>query len=370
MMKSRFLSSDITLGSIICRFTHRPVTCILFLLISVLVFTVGVAAGLDPNADFIDIVQEAVAAIMGEIGRPESRSRVWGFLILMLLMLGITMLSVVTARLTTYFEDFSRKGGMLVKKSSAKNHVLICGWNFQGLNIVNELIRSGDKSRIVILCDLQEHPLSEHEKLQPYVDWVKGDPTQDSDLRAAGADRADSIIVLTDFRKDGSGADAKAVLITLAVEELNRAVHTCVQVMNSNNIVHLRHAHADEIICLDHLGGNLAVASAKNHGISHVVRQLLSFNEGSELYRYEIKDSDELTGMEFSDLCIRCLKRKIMIIGVETDLTEELVQAHPATCMDKIHENNRVILINPQEPYMLCHGDAVFLIARDRPESI
>lgn len=37
------------------------------------------------------------------------------------------------------------------------------------------------------------------------------------------------------------------------------------------------------------MGGDLVVASALNQGISQIIDELLSFNQGSEFYRYNIK---------------------------------------------------------------------------------
>ena len=81
------------------------------------------------------------------------------------------------------------------------------------------------------------------------VEFIKGDPSQDESLIRAGIERADNVIVLSDCTKGANDADAEALMVVLAVESLNRKVHTCVQFMNSSSRVHLEHAHADEIIC-------------------------------------------------------------------------------------------------------------------------
>jgi len=103
---------------------------------------------------------------------------------------------------------------------------------------------------IVILHDSEEKPFRDER-----VEFIRGDPSQDENLRRAGVMKANSVIVLTDFTKTVNEADAEALMVILAVESLNREVHTCVQIMSSANRRHLERAHADEIICIDQVGG-------------------------------------------------------------------------------------------------------------------
>ena len=150
--------------------------------------------------------------------------------------------------------------------------------------------------------------------------------SQDENLIRAGVTRADSVIVLTDLTKGANEADAEALMVVLAVESLNRKVHTCVQIMNSANRMHLERAHADEIICLDQMGGSLVVASALNHGVSRVVAELLTFNIGSEFYRYDGPISDGLVGKKFVEAVQALAQQQVILPAVETDYSEESLQ--------------------------------------------
>jgi len=139
----------------------------------------------------------------------------------------------------------------MTKRVNFSGHTIICGWNFQGKRIVRELLLANVKQQrgIVILTDSEERVVKDER-----VAFINGDPTQDKNLLRAGVERASSVIVLTDFTKGANEADAEALRVVLAVESLNRKVHTCVQIMNSANRTHLERAHADEIICLDQVG--------------------------------------------------------------------------------------------------------------------
>ena len=316
------------------------------------------------NVGFSGATGMIVPAFLGELGKIESRSIITQISITAALLVSIVFLAILTAKITSIFVEFCRRGGHIVKKVDLSNHIIICGWNFQGERIVGELLRSQVKPRreIVVLANCESRPISEDR-----VDFVKGDPTQDESLIRAGIKRADSVIVLSDLTKPNNEADAEALMIVLAVESINRDVHSCVQIVNSSNRIHFERAHADEIICLDQIGGNLVVTSALNHGTSQVVSELLTFDSGSEFYRYDAQLSDELIGKEFADVVQILAQRRIILLGIETDNSDELRKRLSDDILNKTDTNGRVILVNPQNRYEIRQGDVLFLIAESAP---
>jgi voltage-gated potassium channel len=308
-----------------------------------------------------------IPAFLGELGKVESRSMLTQISILLALLSSIAFLAVITGRITSRFVEFCRVGGSIVKQVSCSNHIVICGWNFQGERILNELLRSQGRTkyRVVLLANRQTRPVSDER-----VEFVQGDPTQDEALLRAGIQRAESAIILSDMNKSANDADSEALMIVLAVESLNRDVHSCVQVVNSANRVHFERAHADEVICLDQLGGNLVAASALNHGTSRVIAELLTFDEGSEFYRLDPPLPKSLSGKEFSEAAQILGARRIILIGMETENTEE-VQRTFGNDMGRYKETDgRVVVLNPQNPYVLQPEDALFVIAESEPSEL
>ena len=247
------------------------------------------------------------------------------------------------------------------------DHIIICGWNIQGATIVAELLSSGmaPRNEIVILADCELRPIKDER-----VEFVRGDPSQDEDLMRAGIKDANSVIVLSDLTKAANDADAEALMIVLAVETLNRYAHTCVQVMNATNRVHLERAHADEIICLDQMGGNLVVASAVNHGISRVVRELLMFNSGSEFYRLDPPLPPNIIDKEFSEAVALMAQKRILLVGCETNNSEELRQQLPDDVLHSFNDEGKVLIVNPQGKYQIRQDDSIFIIAESKPENL
>jgi voltage-gated potassium channel len=255
----------------------------------------------------------------------------------------------------------------MAKKVNFSGHTIICGWNFQGQRVVKELLAATvlQQRGIVILTESNERPVEDER-----VEFIKGDPSQEESLIRAGIERAESVIVLSDCTKGANEADAEALMVVLAVESLNRKVHTCVQLMNSANRIHLEHAHADEIICLDQMGGSLLVASALNHGVAYLVTDLLTFDRGSEFYRYDRHLSEDIVGKEFAQAVQVLAQKHIILLAVETDYNKELQQQLSADIIYKLPEVDRAMIVNPQSRYQIRQGDALFLVAESEPTKL
>ena len=313
---------------------------------------------------FIEASVMLLPAFFGELGIIEVKCFLTKIGMLFALLLSLLFVAVIVAKVTSVFVEFIERGGSIVKKVDFSKHIIICGWNFQGKRIVKELQNEDLKTKknIVILANLDTRPVQDEK-----IEFIKGEPTQDEDLINAGVKTASSVIVLSDLRKEANEADAEALMIVLAVESLNREVHTSVQILNSANRIHLERAHSDEIICLDQLGGSLSVASSLNPGVSNIVTELLTFNSGSEFYRYEGKLSDEIIGKEFSEVICILAKRKMILLAVEIDDSQEVRENLSIDVLHRGDEKGRLIIVNPQSPYTIRQGDALFIVAESEP---
>lgn len=345
---------------------NRPILSIL-LLLAVIYFGATLIIMAYEKVSFVTANMKILPAFFGEIGMIESPFAAVQISIIVGMITSVTVIVIITAKITSVFVEFVRRGGIMAKKVNLSGHTIICGWNFQGERVVKELFSADVRQQrgVVILTDSEERPLKDER-----VEFIKGDPSQDEDLIRAGVMRADSIIVLTDLTKGANEADAEALMVVLAVESLNRDVHTCVQIVSSANRMHLERAHADEIICLDQVGGSLAVASALNHGVSRIVSELLNFTLGSEFYRYDGYISDKLVGKEFTEAVQVLAPKHIILLAIETDHSEELLQQLSADVVYSLPEENRIMVVNPRSRYEIRQGDALFVIAESEPRKL
>ena len=61
--------------------------------------------------------------------------------------------------------------------------------------------------------------------------------------------------------------------------------------IRSENRQHFERTHADELVVTAELTGSLLAASARTHGLTTVVADLLTHPEGPELYRVPVPPS-------------------------------------------------------------------------------
>lgn len=278
------------------------------------------------------------------------------------LLASLGSLAIVTALIVGRFVRIILRGGHVSMKTKQVGHVVICGWNSQGQAIVNALRVADPSGGIVVVASLERRPIENDD-----VEFLSGDPTQDDVLDRAGIKKAKSAIVLTDFQGNANDADAKALLMTLAVETINPAVHTCVQILNSANARHFERAGVDELICLDQIGGNLAVASAVHRGISALLSELLTFNVGSEFYRVEGNPVTRLIGKSFVDAVKTLAEKHVILLGVETDASAQLEEDMKAEVLHRAGiSGGRVMMVNPRTEYRIRQGDSLLCAAKDQ----
>lgn len=347
------------------RIVQRPILSILLILLIVYFISTVVIMAYE-KVSLVQATMEILPAFLGELGIIESPYVAVQISIIVGMIASITVLVIITAKITSVLVELVRRGGSMAKKVNFTGHTIICGWNFQGERIVNELLSASVKQRgIVVLTDSEERPVKDER-----VAFVNGDPTQDESLLRAGIKQADSVIVLSDLTKGANEADAEALMVVLAVESINRRVHTTVQLINSANRMHLERAHADEIICLDQIGSGLMVASALNHGVSHILNELLTFNMGSEFYRYDGPISDRLAGKDFAEAVQILAREHMILLAVETDYSEEMIKQMSADVVYKLPEEDRMMVVNPQSSYSIRQGDGLFVVAESEPTKL
>ncbi len=277
----------------------------------------------------------------GDISPATAGGRLVGMAVMVF---GIGFLGVLTASIASVFieERILESKGM--KATEVKDHFLICGWNFRGVDIITEL-RGDPKSEdapIVIIADLAERPVEDDA-----VHFVRGEVNSEN-LKKASIKDARVVIVLSDDRLDAYARDAKTILNTLTIESLNPDVYTCVELMDPKNIEYCKMANADEIIVVGELSTNLLVQAALNHGITLMISELVSNRYGKEMYMIEIPPN--LVGRRFYDvMCTLKRDHDILVIGIED-------------------EEGKNLVANPDNDYVVDGNDRLVVIAAHRPE--
>ncbi len=265
-----------------------------------------------------------------------------------ILLLGICFLGCFTGEVASILVDRRLKGGSGMKPVDCSNHVIITRWSKDTEAIIDELLSDDVKNpKPIVVIDraLERLPIPEH----PFIHFVKGDPTDSAVLDRAGVLRADTAIILADpTSTDYNAEDAKNILITLGIESTNKNVYTCVQILNPENRKHVERTNADEIICTTEVGTKLVVHSSLSKGLSKLITDLLSFGEGSEIYRSPL--GKRFVGKSYTDLLV------------------ELRKNHKMTLLALVSGGE--FHVNPRDERMVKEGDEVFVLAEDQPTAL
>lgn len=240
------------------------------------------------------------------------------FLFFIVVVTGVGIIAIVTAGIASKIIQWVMRKDAGMGEAKYRDHVVICGWSPKGQEILRELHAEEivDKRPVVIVADLDHNPTEDD-----LVTFIRGSTSDHRTLERANIPQAETAIILADESHVGMGADerdAMTLLTTLAVESMNPHVHTCVEVIRSENVHHFERAKADEVVVSAELAGNLLASSAMTHGMSQVVADLTGHAEGNEFYSLEAPGS--LTGGTFSAAMER-LKNEgdAILIGVAKD---------------------------------------------------
>ncbi len=259
------------------------------------------------------------------------------------MLIGIGLLGVFTAIIASVFVDNKIRESKGMKPSNASNHMIICGWNYKGHEIVAEM-RADPKCKnlkIVILADIAENPVDDDN-----VNFYHGD-INEATLQSVNIDNAHTIIILSDDKLDSYSRDAKTILNTMTIKSIKKDIYVCVELMDKNNIDHCKIAGANEIIVVGEISTNLLVQAAVNHGITRFVSELVSNRYGNDLYK--IKIPSYIKNKSFLEaVCLLKEKENILCLGVA----------------DKYGKN---LIANPDNNFILQDNSQLIVIALDRP---
>lgn len=238
--------------------------------------------------------------------------------------LGVALVSLFTATISSIFVARQIKEGRGLEQIKLKNHLVICGWNFNGEQILNALMKHSKKqSQIVLINQLGEEAvsdvLSHFSALK--IKFVHGDYTKESVLNRANVSMAETAIVLPAFNTAlGEKSDEKTILATLSIKAINPKIKLYAHILNRENLSHIKKAKADDVLVSDAYTGFIMAAHILSPGIPQTIEALFSEDSKHNLVREEISPS--FVGKTFGAIREHYLKENNGIplgIGHETE---------------------------------------------------
>ena len=257
---------------------------------------------------------------------------------------GIGLLGTLSAMLASIMVSAKWRRLRGMGPLTCSSHFVICGWNYKAQEILRELRgdRDTQHTSIVLIADLPEQPIDLHD-----FAFVRGEVNMDT-LAQANLSTARAAIVLSDEHVDAFSRDARAILTTLAIKKAYPTLYTCVELADPHNATHCKLAGADEIIVSGALTSRLLVQATLNPGVTQVISELLSYQEGQELY--VIPAPTPLIGTTFLDAMTR-LKQHHDALLVALQRGDEQAETNPAATY-AIQKKDRLFVVSADRPHL------------------
>jgi len=237
---------------------------------------------------------------------------------ILLMFIGLGMLSVVTASISSLFVSQKLMEGKGLKKLKLKDHLIICGWN-QNVSNVLKTLKDTEASElpIILINEEDENVIASLIAHFPELDihYVRGKATDEIVLKRAAISTARAAVLLANY--NNAYADNDTILTTLTLKTVVPALKVSAELLSSDNVVHLKRANADEIIVSGEHSGYLLAKSAVSPGLPRVVESLIMAKQGQKLVKEKIEE--KWIGKTFKALMDFYRKQGALLIGTITE---------------------------------------------------
>ena len=223
---------------------------------------------------------------------------------IIIMFFGLALLSSFTATISSFFIAKKIKEGQGLEEIKLKNHLIICGWNFNAEQILTRLEKEKKRvGSIVLINQLNEESIadiiSRFSTLK--IKYVRGDYSKEVVLNRANIRMANTAIILPGSSAGlGTKSDERTILSTLTIKSINPKIKVFAHIIDRENLSHIRKAKADEVLISDDYAGYLMASHILSPGIPQIVHQLFSEDGLYELSRQEIPSA--LHGKTYGEL--------------------------------------------------------------------
>ena len=304
----------------------------------------------------------------------------------MLMIVGVSFISVLTATISSIFVEKRIKEGRGLEQVNLNNHFVICGWNDNIDRILENIkLNTEGDAGIVLLCNIAEEKINElkyrHEELR--ISFVRGEATQETVLKRANIQLARGIILLADTTLEGGdkAADDRTLIAALAIKNLAPDVILCAEIKNKDNELHMRRAKVDEIIYDGEFSGFLMANAVIQPGYISAFRELMTMSMGNDIMKIPIPEG--FRGKAFQELSEHFRKKfSAILIGVISEdkkMTLDDILSDDSSAIDLFikrkfqeagddyfgGEKRRIkVNVNPPDGYVIKDTDSALVIAK------
>ena len=225
-------------------------------------------------------------------------------------------------------------------------HILVCGWNETGEDLVRNILADSLRVEVLILAELPSHPMPAGGEAGR-VGFVHGRVEAEALDRACARDCSGAVILGDQEIEDTAGRDAKTLIRALTVKEYEPGLHVCIQLFDPGSTRHADISRADEVVVVGALSSGLLSRAVLDPGSSRAISSLVRAEEQCEIYLVEVPP--DWPGKRFGEMLpVAKETLDVLLVGVE-----------PA---------GGALVVNPPGDYAFSAGDRLAVISEDRPD--
>ncbi|MGB5812781.1 MAG: ion transporter [Polyangiales bacterium] len=222
------------------------------------------------------------------VGRFIGGTMMVGGMFTLALFAGIVGHSLLNAVLSIREEQFRMSGYV--------NHIVVCGYEMGSGMLLDVLVSEIDTDeRPVVFFGPYQRPRT----LPPEFMWVEGDPTKETELDKARITQAANVIITGARRVRPQEADAATILTAFTIRAhlsksplaatRKKPLHIVAEVLDSENVLHVRTAGADEVVETRRVGYSLLAHAVAYPGVADATSRVV-FPGHQNLYVGAIPD--------------------------------------------------------------------------------
>lgn len=205
-----------------------------------------------------------------------------------LMFTGVVSVSLLTARISTFFlEHALREGRGFVNTSRFQNHFIVCGWKDEMTDLLCHILDFNsdlDDSGLVVVANVSPSQIEElrsHSRLK-HVHIIAGEYYTESTLKKAAPERARKILILADRTENAAGqtptvteVDARTIMTAMTLSHLARGTVVAAEILEARMDEYLKLANVSEVIYSREYSRLLLGNASAGTGVPNIIFHLL-----------------------------------------------------------------------------------------------
>ena len=302
---------------------------------------------------------------------------------IIIMFIGISLVSLLTASISSIFVVQNIREGKGLEKLNLKNHIILCGWNPSAIRVLESIydrIIQTKENEVVLVNDLDEKEIAQIKNKFPKmtVHFVAGDFTHEEILQKANVLMSNTVVILPNIAAgENEPHDEKTVFATLTIKNLDSSLRVIAYIYDRENLTHIKRANADEVVVVDDMSTHLLASHVIDPGVPQIANQLI--NSGSSYHFKRKQIPNEFVGKTFDTLFnhFRSKDGSILIglyaedenlgigeiLSTDTSALDEFIERKLKEGGVPLHDQSKIhVSVNPKKNYVLQDGEHAIII--------